>query len=97
MGEKIAKRNIVLIEVRRAEAKTKGRNGIGFNELVNGLKGRASRVTISKSLDSLFDMGLLTSEWALADGKWRKIISTSNESRDIIDHMIHDLETRGLI
>ena len=94
--EKLSKRNLVLVVIRTNETKTGG-EGIGFNELVDRLKGRASRVTISKALDSLFDMGMLTSDWVLSNSKWKKAISTTNESRDIIDFMINDLKSRNLI
>lgn len=96
MGEKLSKRNIVLVRIRTIEKAHKGK-GVGFNELVGQLKGKVSRATISKALDSLFDMGILDSEWILKNSKWRKEITVANEARDMVDEMIKDLKKRKLI
>jgi hypothetical protein len=96
MEEKLSKRNIVLIEIRKAEIAQAGR-GIGFNQLVGRLKGKVSRATIGKALDSLFDMGILDSEWILDSGRWTKEINIANESKDLVDKIIKDLTEKGLI
>jgi DNA-binding transcriptional ArsR family regulator len=96
LGEKLSKRNIVLVRIRTIEKAQKGK-GVGFNELVKQLKGNVSRATISKALDSLFDMGILDSEWILKDGKWKKEITVANEARDMVDEMIKDLKKKKLI
>ncbi|MFO7618179.1 MAG: hypothetical protein R6W91_00720 [Thermoplasmata archaeon] len=94
MKEELSKRNRVLVKVRTAE---KEGRGIGFNELVLRLEGEVSRATVSKALDSLFDMGILESDWALEQGKWRKLISVTGDSRPLVDRMIADLNGKGLV
>ncbi|MBA3046702.1 MAG: hypothetical protein FP824_10905 [Euryarchaeota archaeon] len=96
MKEKLSKRNTVLINIRAAEKEGDG-SGAGFNELVERLDGQVSRATVSKALDSLFDMGILDSDWVLESGKWRKKISIANEAKPMVDKMIADLNERGLI
>ncbi|UCE36187.1 MAG: hypothetical protein JSW00_11640 [Thermoplasmata archaeon] len=96
MEDKLSKRNIVLIEIRTIEKAQKGK-GVGFNQLVEKLKGKVSRATISKALDSLFDMGILDSEWKLDNSKWKKEITVANEAQDMVDEMIKDLKKRKLI
>ena len=77
MESKLSKRNMVLIKVRETEKENSG-EGVGFNELVELLKGNVSRATVSKALDSLFDMGMLNAEWKVEGGKWRKKISSGS-------------------
>ena len=96
MKEELSKRNRVLVKVRTAEKENPGR-GIGFNELVLRLEGEVSRATVSKALDSLFDMGILESAWALEQGKWRKLISVTVDSRPLVDMIIADLMEKGLV
>ena len=96
MKEELSKRTMVLIDIRAAEKEGDG-SGAGFNELVEKLEGRVSRATVSKALDSLFDMGMLDSKWMLDNGKWKKKISIANEAKPMVDKMIADLNERGLI
>jgi DNA-binding transcriptional ArsR family regulator len=95
MTAPLSKRNLVLIMVRTKEQKN-GNLGMGFNELVLALKGKVSRATVSKALDSLFDMGMLDSNWRKGD-KWQKKITVSNEAKELVDQMIADLKERKLI
>ena len=98
MAEKLSKRNEVLIRIRKVETSQDGNeNGAGFNELVSLLEGKVSRATVSKALDSLFDMGILDSDWKLEDGKWKKKITVANESRAMVDNMITELIEEGII
>ena len=96
MKEELSKRNIVLINIRSAEKEGDG-TGAGFNELVKKLEHQVSRATVSKALDSLFDMGILDSKWILENGKWKKKVSIANEAKPMVDKMIADLNERGLI
>jgi DNA-binding transcriptional ArsR family regulator len=96
MAQQLSKRNLILITIRKEE-KTNDNAGLGFNELVLKLKGKVSRATISKGLDSLFDMGMLDSTWKKNDSKWQKMITVANETRALVDEMITNLKERKIL
>jgi hypothetical protein len=59
-----------------------------FNRLVSILdkKGLASRATVSKSLDMLFDQGILKAEWhKRSDGKYVRALEVAGEAQKFID------------
>ena len=59
---------------------------IWFNRLENILKGRASRATISKNLDKLFDYGIVNGNWATnKNGDWVRTLYISGEATELMN------------
>ena len=54
---------------------------IYFSKLVEKLEGRISRNTISKSLDKLFDLGMVNAKWTKSNGNWIRELIISGESK----------------
>ena len=95
--DKISSRTLVLIAIRNHEL-SEGR-GIGINELVEKMSGM-ERATVSKSLDSLDDMGLIhqmDAEMVLHGDGWTKLMTTTKDSQPFIDGAIKDLVEKGLL
>ena len=64
------------------------RNGqqIWFNRLEKLLEGAASRSTISKTVDKLFDYGIISGEWDKnGDGNWARMFHVSGEASTLVD------------
>lgn len=58
-----------------------------FSKLVRTLEKDASRATISKSIDKLFDLGMIDGNWEKVDGKWTRTFTITGEARDFIKKM----------
>lgn len=58
-----------------------------FTELVKRLEGRVSRVTIKKSIDILFDLGIVNAKWEKIDNKWIRIYGISGEAEAFIKNI----------
>ncbi len=43
-----------------------------------------SRVTLSKSLDKLFDLGMIDGKWEDVDGRWVRVFRVAGEAEDLI-------------
>ena len=57
---------------------------IWFKKLEKILDGRASRATISKNVDKLFDYGIINGEWILHEGKWIRTFHISGEASSLV-------------
>ncbi len=58
-----------------------------FSKLVDILseKRKASSATINKSMDILFDLGMIYAEWGkLKNGRWARILRIAGESKEFI-------------
>lgn len=60
---------------------------IYLSKLVEQLKGRVSRATISKSLDRLFDLGILNAQWEKSEGKWVRVFYVTGEATEFLKDM----------
>ena len=61
-----------------------------FNKIKKSLNGIVSPVTISKSLDRLFDLGLLNAKWDKNDGnRWGRVYNVTREGFGLAKK-IHD-------
>lgn len=60
---------------------------VWFSKLVKILEGDMSRVTISKSLDKLFDLGMVDGNWEKVEGKWTRTFTVAGESEDLIKNI----------
>ena len=58
---------------------------VWFSKLVEDLDGRMSRSTVSKNIDQLFDLGIITGEWEkTSDGKWIRTFRIAGEASGLI-------------
>ena len=57
---------------------------VWLKKLVDDLDKKISRVTISKNLDQLFDLGIVSSEWEKIGGKWVRTFRISEEAISLI-------------
>jgi len=58
-----------------------------FTKLVDILskKRKASAATINKSMDILFDLGMIYADWEkLENGRWARVLKIAGESKDFI-------------
>ena len=62
----------------------KNRKKIWFSKLVEVLANDVSRATISKSLDKLFDLGMIDGNWEKVDGKWTRVFKIAGEAEDLV-------------
>ena len=65
-----------------------------FSKLVDILskKGKASSATINKSMDILFDLGMIYAEWGkLKNGRWARIIKIAGESKEFIKGLYKEI------
>lgn len=52
---------------------------IWFNKLVKEMDGSPTQHTISRSLDKLFDRGMIDGEWKKVDGCWTRTLNVTGE------------------
>lgn len=52
---------------------------IWFSKLVKEMKGKPTQSTISKSLDKLFDRGMIDGDWEKVDGSWTRTLKITGE------------------
>ena len=58
---------------------------IWFNRLEKVLEGIASRATISKNVDKLFDYGIIGGEWCRnSEGNWARVFRISGEASTLV-------------
>lgn len=58
---------------------------IWFNKLEKILEGKASRSTISKNIDKLFDYGIISGEWDKnSEGNWIRNFHISGEASALV-------------
>jgi DNA-binding PadR family transcriptional regulator len=58
---------------------------IYLNKLVESLKERVSRGTISKALDRLFDLGILNAKWKKVNSKWVRVFYIAGEAEEFLE------------
>ena len=67
------------VEIYRATEEKK--EPIYFTLLTNRMKSVMSRSTVSKSIDILFDLGMLRADWETVGGNWARTLKIANEAR----------------
>jgi hypothetical protein len=61
---------------------------IWFGKLVESLKGEMSKNTISNSIDTLFDWGIIKGEYGpTTPGRASRLLSISNETKPVIKEL----------
>ena len=64
---------------------TENGEDVWFSKLVEDYNGKISRSTISKNLDQLFDLGIITGDWKKnEDGKWIRTFKIAGEANGLI-------------
>ena len=68
---------------------------IYFSKLTDLLNDEISRSTISKVIDKLFDLGMITAKWENFNGKWVRSLYVTGEYKEFFQHLydIHSNET----
>lgn len=73
------------VEIFRANEEL--RKPVYFTLLVDQLKDVMSRSTVSKSIDILFDLGMLRADWEMVNGNWARTLKIANEAKDFLQKM----------
>lgn len=60
---------------------------IYFSKLTDLLKNEISRSTISKVIDKLFDLGMVTAKWENENGKWVRSLYITGEYKEFFQHL----------
>ena len=59
---------------------------VWFAKLVEDMKEEVSKVTISKNIDKLFDLGIINGDWEkLSNGKWVRTFQIAGEASSLIE------------
>jgi len=81
----LSKDLIVAMEIYKySDNKTGREEPIFFSKLVVNLEGKVSRSTISKSIDRLFDLGIIDGSWEKVDSRWTRVFKISGEASSLI-------------
>ena len=67
---------------------------IWFSKLVKLLDKDVSRGTISKSIDKLFDLGMIDGQWEKVDGKWTRTFTVTGETKSFIRNIFKNATGR---
>lgn len=57
---------------------------IWFSKLVKVMNGSPSQSTISKSIDRLFDRGMIDGDWEKVDGRWTRTFKITGEFKGFV-------------
>ena len=57
----------------------KNNEDIWFSKLVKSMNGSPSQSTISKSIDKLFDRGMIDGDWKKVEGGWTRTFKITSE------------------
>ena len=61
---------------------------VWFTRLVDDLRDKMSRVTVSKYIDVLFDLGIINGEWKQTeDGKMVRAFTIAGEAEGLVKHI----------
>lgn len=63
---------------------------VWFSRLVTELEADVSRSTISKSIDKLFDLGIIDGNWEKVDGKWTRVFKIAGEAEDLVKKLYEE-------
>lgn len=62
-----------------------------FGELVKVLHGRISRNTLSKCIDILTDIAIVTESWTKKNNCWCRTIEISNDGKPLVEKWTQEL------
>lgn len=66
---------------------------IWFSKLVREMEGMSAQSTISKSLDRLFDLGMIDGEWTTVDGRWTRTLKVTGEFTGFVDSLYNAMKS----
>ncbi len=84
----------VAVKIYELTEKTKPPEVVHYSRLVELLEGDVSKVTISKSLDNLLDVGIVDAKWTKKNSKWVRAFRIAGEARGTI-RIIYEHIQRG--
>ncbi len=96
MAEKMRKIDLlsnelrVGVEIYRANEERK--EPIYFTSLTERMKDVMSRATVSKSIDILFDLGMLRADWEMVEGTWARTLKIANEAKSFFKKLSDEVE-----
>jgi len=74
-------------------ATVEGKEPVHFNSLVARLKDVMARATVSRSLDMLFDQGVVKAEWVQrADGRHVRQLSIAGENQEFVKRIYEKVQ-----
>ena len=65
---------------------------VWLSKLVRMLEGEAVRATVSKTVDRLFDLGIVDGEWEKVDGKWTRVLRIAGEAHEFVEAVAKSVE-----
>ncbi len=78
------------VEIFRANEERK--EAIYFTSLTERMKDVMSRSTVSKSIDILFDLGMLRADWEMVEGTWARTLKIANEAKSFFKKLSDEVE-----
>lgn len=66
-----------------------------FTKLVEELKEDMSRTTASKTLNKLFDLGIIDGSWEKVDSKWTRVFRIAGEAEDLVEKIYETTKRPG--
>lgn len=79
------------VEIFRANEERK--EPIYFTSLTERMKENVmSRSTVSKSIDILFDLGMLRADWEMVEGTWARTLKIANEAKSFFKKLSDEVE-----
>jgi len=70
----------------------KNNEKIWFSKLVEEMQGKLSVSTVSKSLDRLFDRGMIDGDWEKVDGHWTRTLKITGEFSGFVEGLYNATE-----
>jgi len=65
---------------------------IHYSKLIKLLEGSVSKVTISKSIDNLLDIGMINAKWEKKNGKWVRSFKIASEAKGTIESVYKHIQ-----
>lgn len=70
---------------------------IYFSKLTQKLESEISRGTISKIIDKLFDLGMITAKWENENGKWMRSLYVTGEYREYFKNLSANINSDNIV
>ena len=70
---------------------------IYFSKLAHILEDEISRGTISKIIDKLFDLGMITAKWENENGKWMRSLYVAGEYKEYFKNLSDNINSGNIV
>lgn len=77
------------VEIFRANER---KEPVYFTSLTESMTEVMSRSTVSKSIDILFDLGMLRADWETVEGTWARTLKIANEAKSFFRKLSDEVE-----